>query len=121
MYGYVVNDPVNRIDPKGEKDLLICLQTVPFGNVAELAACLLAPDNGNPYRTAPENCDQVWHDTFDACVAGGGSWSECLAKADKAEEDCRKRNNPNPNPSPNNLCLPPAIPFPGGLPIPLVP
>jgi RHS repeat-associated protein len=116
LYGYVVNDPVNRIDPRGEKDLLICLQTVPFGDVAELAACLFAPDSGDPYRTAPEDCDKVWHDTWDACTGGGGSWSKCLADANQAEADCRKRNN---QPSPN-MCFP-AVPFPEPLPIPFAP
>ncbi len=119
LYGYVVNDPVNGIDPAGTKDLLICLQTVPYGDIAQLAACLLAPTGGNPYRIAPEDCDQVWNDTWDACIEGGGSWSDCLAKANKAEEDCRKRNNPSPNPTPD-ACLP-AVPLPEPIPFPLAP
>jgi RHS repeat-associated protein len=116
LYGYGTNDPVDRVDPQGTKDLLLCLQTVPFGNLRELAACLLAPQSGQPpYRTTPEDCDQIWNDAWAACIGNGGSWSKCLDAANAAEAACRKRNG---EPEPNNQCsVPPVLP---PLPLPLL-
>jgi RHS repeat-associated protein len=114
LYGYVMNDPVNGRDPTGEKDLFVCMQTVPYGNWAELAACLVAPTGGNPYRSTPDPCDQVWHDTYDACIQSKGPRFvvECAEEAGKAEEECRKGQQ-------SNSCTPfvPMSPSPGFLPI----
>ncbi|MEO8801646.1 MAG: RHS repeat-associated core domain-containing protein, partial [Polyangiaceae bacterium] len=62
FYAYSSDDPVNRDDTSGKEDVLLCMQVVPFGNFAELAACMMTPPN--PYREpgfVPDDCDAAWH------------------------------------------------------------
>jgi RHS repeat-associated protein len=116
FYEYAGGDPANRIDLDGRKGLLLCLQIVPYGNVAELAACLLSPTR--PFREPqrPQNCEEVWHQTFDACVGAGGGWAQCLKEANAAEEKCRKDWGYG---SPKLSCEVPQLPVGAPIPIPV--
>ena len=113
LYGYVEADPIDRRDATGQKDPLICVQLVPFGDVEGLVACLLAPNNNR--GVTPDACDQVWANTFDQCTGNRPvplkKILECAAKADAAEAECRKNMPQQPYRSSCSLPSIPGIPF----------